>query len=45
MSCKEELLKRLSDGVLEMEEDEVEEAAREQVIRLWMQSWMVLWME
>ena len=31
MSCKEELLKRLSDGVLEMEEDEVEEAAREYV--------------
>lgn len=31
MSCKEELLKRLSDGVLEMEEDEVEEAAREYI--------------
>ncbi|MGN0422932.1 MAG: corrinoid protein [Lachnospiraceae bacterium] len=31
MSCKEELLKRLSDGVLEMEEDEVEEAAKEYV--------------
>ncbi|MCB6202336.1 corrinoid protein [Extibacter muris] len=29
MSEKEELLKRLSDGVVEMEEDDVEEAARE----------------
>ena len=28
MSEKEELLKRLSDGVVEMEEDDVEEAAR-----------------
>ena len=26
---KEELLKRLSDGVVEMEEDDVEEAAKE----------------
>ena len=29
MSSKEELLKRLSDGVVEMEEDDVEEAAKE----------------
>ena len=29
MSSKEELLKRLSDGVLEMEEDDVAEAAQE----------------
>ncbi len=29
MSLKEELLKRLSDGVVEMEEDDVEEAAKE----------------
>lgn len=29
MSMKEELLKRLSDGVVDMEEDDVEEAARE----------------
>lgn len=28
-ASKEELLKRLSDGVLEMEEDDVEEAAKE----------------
>lgn len=31
MSCKEELLKRLSDGVLEMEEDDVSEAAQEYI--------------
>lgn len=31
MSTKEELLKRLSDGVLEMEEDDVEEAAKEYI--------------
>lgn len=29
MSSKEELLKRLSDGVVEMEEDDVAEAAQE----------------
>ena len=29
MSTKEELLKRLSDGVVDMEEDDVAEAARE----------------
>ena len=29
MSSKEELLKRLSDGVLDMEEEDVAEAARE----------------
>ena len=29
MSTKEELLKRLSEGVLEMEEDDVAEAAQE----------------
>lgn len=29
MSSKEELLKRLSDGVVDMEEDDVAEAAQE----------------
>ena len=29
MSSKEELLKRLSDGVVDMEEDDVAEAAKE----------------
>ena len=29
---KEELLKRLSDGVVEMEEDDVEEAAKEYLV-------------
>lgn len=31
MSTKEELLKRLSEGVLEMEEDDVAEAAQEYI--------------
>lgn len=31
MSTKEELLKRLSEGVLEMEEDDVTEAAQEYI--------------
>lgn len=33
MSTKEELLKRLSEGVLEMEEDDVAEAAQEYTMR------------
>ena len=47
MSSKEELLKRLSDGVVEMEEDDVEEAAKEYleagILRLTV-SWKAWWM-
>ena len=36
MSSKEELLKRMSDGVVDMEEDDVAEAAQEWH---WKESW------
>ncbi len=40
MSSKEELLKRLSDGVVEMEEDDVAEAAQEYLGTL-RQAWKI----